>query len=244
MLLQNKTILLTGGTSGIGYQLLRQLQPDNHLLVIARPSEKLNALVETFAGITVYSADLANPEEYCAVANQIIEHHPRIDILINNAAIQHAHCFQDKGFTYDSIAQEIHTNFTAPCSLVYLLLSTLLDTNRETAIVNINSGLALAPKTQSSVYCGSKAAIDGFSRSLCYQLAHTNIQVMQAFLPLVDTPMTQGRGAGKLSAEFVARKIIEGIEANRAINDIGKVKWLRRLLRIAPETTRKMMAKS
>jgi uncharacterized oxidoreductase len=108
-------------------------------------------------------------------------------------------------------------------------------------IAIINSGLALAPKTGSAVYCATKAAMNSFSQSLEYQLEETNIKVIQSFLPLVDTPMTKGRGTGKMSARQAAAKIIEGIQKGTNPTNIGKVKLLRLLLALWPGLARKIM---
>ena len=86
--------------------------------------------------------------------------------------------------------------------------------------------------------------MDVFSRSLGYQLEQTNIRVLQAFLPLVDTPMTHGRGTGKLTAQRAAQDIVLGIEQGKRINNIGKVKLLRVLLALTPRLARNVMKRS
>ena len=107
--------------------------------------------------------------------------------------------------------------------------------------MNVNSGLALAPKTSSAVYCATKAALNSFSNSLGYQLEKTNIRVLQAFMPLVDTPMTEGRGAGKITAAEAAETLLNGLTREDPITDVGKVRLLRILLRLSPNLARKIM---
>ena len=217
MAIKDKTIVITGGSSGIGYQMLRSLHSANRVLVIARPGPRLEALAQEFAGVELYPADLSQPQEYEAVVARISQQHQHIDVLINNAASQHTPTYRDDDFSYAAIAPEINLNLTAVCSLSYLLLPMLLRANEQAVIANVNSGLALAPKTwNSAVYCATKAAMDAFSRSLSYQLEGSNVMVMQAFLPLVDTPMTQGRGSGKISAAQAATEILRGIEQGDA----------------------------
>ncbi|MEO1574775.1 MAG: SDR family NAD(P)-dependent oxidoreductase, partial [Pseudomonadota bacterium] len=138
------------------------------------------------------------------------------------------------------IAREINTNLTAPCLLVAHLLPAL-DHGRDARIVNVNSGLALAPKTDSAVYCATKAGLDTFSQSLRYQLEGARVRVQQAFLPLVDTGMTAGRGQGKLSAEYAAQAILAGIKRGRQDHDVGKVRILRVLTRWLPGLARRIM---
>lgn len=240
MKLNKKRIVITGGTSGIGYEMLKHLHTDNEIIVISRDILKLNQIKQEFNGISTYQADLSKLNDIETVADVIVKRYEQIDVLINNAAIQYTPTFLDDNFRYESIANEITLNFTSICSLSYLLLPTLLHDN-EAIILNINSGLGLAPKTTSAIYCGTKGALNIFSQSLSYQLEQTNIKVQQAFLDIVDTPMTEGRGKNKMSSENAAQKIIHGIEKNISENDIRKVKLLRFMLRLAPLFARKIL---
>jgi len=240
--LKDKIIVITGCTSGIGYQLTKQLQKENELIVIGRNEQKLKALEVEFLGLRTYCADLSQHNQIEEVGRAIAKDYEHIDLLINNAAVQHEECLQDSAFQYTTIREEITVNFTAVCSLVYLLLPCLLH-DKEAAILNINSALSLTPKTSSAIYCGTKGALNIFSQSLRYQLDRSNIKVLQAFLELVDTSMTQGRGKNKISAKEAALKIIQGVEQGVEDNYFGKVKLLRLLLRIAPSLARKIMKK-
>ncbi|MDO6428577.1 SDR family NAD(P)-dependent oxidoreductase [Thalassotalea sp. 1_MG-2023] len=242
MKLKNRRIVITGGTSGIGYQLVKQLFSANELIVIARDQYKLNALREKFSGITTLKADLARPTETKAVAEKIVNEYQYIDLLINNAAVQYCQHFIDDTFLTQQIIDEVNVNLTSVCMLTHQLLPTLL--HQEKAIIlNVNSGLALAPKTSSAVYCATKAALNNFSQSLRYQLAKTNIQVQQVFLPLVDTPMTTGRGVKKLSVEQAAYQILTGLENEVLEHALGKVKLLKLLLRFTPSIAKNIMKK-
>ena len=241
MVLNDKTIVITGGTSGIGYQLVKQLSRNNTVIVIARSSERLSLLANEHSGIDIYACDLQDKARLIQAAKSIIEKHHFIDVLINNAAVQNVPTFLDETFDYQSIETEISINFTAICLLTYLLLPSLKRAPSKACIHNVNSGLALAPKTNSAVYCASKAALNSFSRSLSYQLSTTSITVTQSFLPLVETKMTFGRGQNKLTALAAANAIISGIEAGKFNHDIGKVKWLRLLLRWSPNLAFKLM---
>ena len=161
-------------------------------------------------------------------------------MLINNAAVQYTPHFLDDDFRFETIKREIDINLTSVCTLIYLLMPNLLQCS-PSMILNMNSGLALAPKTGSAVYCATKGALNILSQSLQYQLENTNIEVKQAYLPLVDTPMTEGRGKGKLSVEKAAADIIQGMSKKSPNIDIGKVKLLRILLRLAPTLAQKIM---
>jgi uncharacterized oxidoreductase len=240
MNLERRNIVITGGTSGIGRELVRMLHADNSVFVIARSADRLAGLASEFPGIATRCADLARIDEVEAAAGEVRGHFGRIDVLINNAAIQHTPTFIDEHFEYASIQREIAVNLTAVCALTALLLPAL-NHDRQSAIVNVNSGLGLVPKKNSAVYCATKAAVNTFSQSLRHQLEDTNVRVLQAFMPLVDTTMTAGRGAGKLTPAEAASAMLRGVELDIEDHDIGKIRMLRSLVRFAPGIARKIM---
>jgi uncharacterized oxidoreductase len=246
MKITKKRIVITGGTSGIGYEMVKLLHSENEVIVIARNAMKLNKLELELPGVVTYQADLSQATEVEVAANKILERFKSLDILINNVAVQYTPTFLDDDFQYSNIADEVALNFTNICHMTYWLLPALMKNEKSherTIILNINSGLGFVPKTSSAVYCATKAALDIFSQSLSYQLEQTNVRVQQAFLELVDTPMTAGRGTNKMSPKLAAQKIIYGIENDISINNIGKVKLLRVLLRLVPSIAKRIMKK-
>jgi len=234
MSFKNKHIIITGGTSGIGLELVRNLVHKNHIIVISQKGTLPDDLVNTEYPVTLYHANLANKVELESVINLILKHHKSVNVLINNAAIQFTPEFLSDDFNYDTIQTEVNTNFTAVCHLTYLLLPMLL-TADEGVIINVNTGLAIAPKQSSAIYCATKSALNSFSKSLSYQLEETSVDVRQVFLPLVETAMTKGRGSNKLNADYVAQRIIKGD------CDIGKVRLLRLINYLAPRLAHRIM---
>lgn len=242
MKLKNKRIVITGGTSGIGYEMVKILSPNNEVIVIARNQIKLERLSQELENVTTFQADLAYLKDVETVADTLVKRFDRIDLLINNAAIQNTPAFLDDDFVYETISQEVTVNFTSVCCLTYLLMPLLIHQDKAT-IFNVNSGLALAPKTSSAVYCATKAALNNFTQSLRYQLEQTKIRVQQVFLDLVDTEMTKGRGKNKMSPHSAASQILQGIEKDVEDNYLCKVKLLKVLLRLAPSIAKKIMKK-
>lgn len=240
MKIVGKHIVITGGASGIGLELVRQLYEDNDISVIARPSSGLEKLKKNFAKVKVYEADFADLKSVEIAADLLVKSDKKIDILINNAAVQYTPHFLDDDFRFENIRREIDVNFTSVCTLIYLLMPPLLQSG-PSMILNINSGLALVPKTSSAIYCATKGALNIFSQSLHHQLEHTNIEVKQVFLPLVDTAMTKGRGKGKLPVEKAVHDIIQGMGKSGRTIDIGKVKILRLLQRLSPALAQRIM---
>ena len=120
MKLEQKNIVITGGTSGIGHEIVKKLHSRNRLIVIARDGTKLERLAQEFDGIITCRADLSKISEVENAASQARQHLESVDLLINNAAIQNFPTFLDNDFRYPSIQQEITVNLTALCSLTAL----------------------------------------------------------------------------------------------------------------------------
>ncbi|NQU56042.1 MAG: SDR family NAD(P)-dependent oxidoreductase [Rhodospirillales bacterium] len=242
MELKNKTILITGGTSGIGLELVRLLsERGNEIVVLGRSQHKLDDLKKRFVRISTFQCDLSQRQQVEEAMDAVITSHPDISVLINNAAVQFTPTFISDDFDYDSIAYEITTNLTAPLWITSLMLSGTLLRQPQALIVNVSSGLAFFPKKGSTVYCASKAALHSVSQNLRYQLAETPVGVTEVILPLVDTPMTRGRGSRKMTAEQAARGIITGIEAGRDEIYIGKARLLPVMMLLAPGLVKNML---
>ncbi len=236
-----KHIVITGGTSGVGRELVKLLAGSHQLTVIGRRTWRSESLLADFPEIGFVDADLAEPGGTQKVRDAIPA--GPLHGLINCAAVQYTTHFIARDFDIATIRREVALNLTAPAELIALFLPDLLQQD-ESYILNINSGLAIVPKADSAVYCGTKAALDSLSRSLRAQLSGTQVKVLQAFLPVVDTPMTAGRGGAKLCAEQAASAIFAGISARQEETDIGKVRFLRMIHRWAPGLARKIMLNS
>lgn len=245
MKLQNRTILVTGGTSGVGRELVKQLvQKKNSVIVISRNPVNLECLHREFPSVRTYQCSLANGMDIEKTISDISKDFPCLSVVINNAGIQETPTFLDKSFSYDGIENEVNINLIAPIKICALMLGNLLNLQEKAAFVNITSGLALFPKKTSAVYCATKAGLHNFSRSFRYQLEETNVDVFEAILPIVDTPMTEGRGKGKISAAKAASAIISGIEKGKEEIYVGKSRLIPMLARISPSLMTGIMKKN
>lgn len=155
-----------------------------------------------------------------------------IDGLINNAAIQHNVRFDDPHYDAGQIADEVDTNLVAPMLLSRLLLPKT--PGRPFVIVNVGSALARYPKTTAAVYSATKAGLRMFSDALSVQHQAGAVKVVDVVLPLVDTPMTSGRGKDKVSAAYAAKEILRALEPGGPRIHVGKARLLRLLEIIAP----------
>lgn len=235
MKLESQSLLITGGTSGIGYQLVKQLADKNKkIIVIARDKNKLHALNDEFKNLFCYECALEDHHQLTITLAAITRQHPEINVIINNAGIQFTPMLNDADFVQESIEKEIAVNLTAPIFICASFIKLWKIHQQPAAIVNITSGLAFYPKKNSAVYCATKAGLHNFTKSLGYQLENTSISVHEAILPLVDTPMTQEHDAKKITPAYAAQEIIHGIEKNRTEIFIGKTKFIPLLSRLSP----------
>ena len=200
MNLKSKRILLTGGTAGVGRELVELLAADNELVVIGRDPGKLADLARLHPTVCPVRCDLADAVAVDKVARRLASTGGAFDMLICNAAVQHEPWITHDDFDHAQIAAEVNTNFTSICQLVALLGPVLRGRVDEPGVIAlINSGLGLVPKASSAVYCATKAALRSFGLSIGYQLEDRPVRVSQIYLPLVDTGMTAGRGSGKIA---------------------------------------------
>ena len=228
------TILLTGATSGIGRALKDRLLAQGHeLIVVSRTA------VKDAEGATAYACDLADPVAVGALCSEIKERHPDISVIINNAAVQHAAALTQT--TPAQVVEEAMLNLVAPALIVQAFLPGLLMRSAPSAILNVSSGLAFFPKESTSLYCATKAGLHSLSQSLRYACERSNVVVSEVILPLVATPMTEGRGRGKLTADNAADAIIAGIKANRAEIWVGKARLIPVIQRLMPSVGRSLL---
>jgi len=232
MKINNNKILITGATAGIGEALTKTfLKLDNQIIALGRNTEKLEELSKLDKRIIPFQCDISKQEELDRLTLFIEQNHQDLNILINNAGIQYNYNFENESQLLDKVAHEITINFLAPLKLIALLLPTLQN-NKNSAIVNVSSGLAIVPKAQAPVYCGTKAGIHIFSKSLRSQLK--KVKVFEIIPPLVETAMTTGRGKGKISPQRLVDEFIKAFKKNNYEVNIHKVKLLRIINRISP----------
>lgn len=196
MRLSGNTVLITGGTSGIGLAFAEKfLQAGSRVIITGRREERLKKIQEQYSGIVSKVSDVADERQREALAEWLIESYPETNILINNAGLQLLTDLK-KPVNLARIRQETETNFIAPLHLTSLLTQHLA-TKENGAIVNISSGLAFVPIAIMPVYCATKAAIHSLSLSMRYQLKNTGVKVFEIIPPAVDTELGSDRREDK-----------------------------------------------
>ncbi|HEX3660913.1 MAG TPA: SDR family oxidoreductase [Acidobacteriaceae bacterium] len=211
MQMTGNTILITGGSSGIGRALAIAFhQLGNQVIVAGRRQALMEEIVARNPRIHAAVVDVQNLEGLPAFADDIVRHYPNVNVLINNAGIMKPENLNDGPAQEDVAGQTIATNLLAPMRLTGLLLPHLKK-QRHAAIMNVSSGLAFVPMATTPTYCATKAAVHSWTQSLRYQLRDTSVDVLELVPPYVQTELMGTRQAQDPRAmpldEFVAEVI-------------------------------------
>ena len=222
MKIENKRIIITGGTSGIGLMLGRKLIKNNkEVILLGTNPQKLKALQKE--GFTTIACDLSDTCDIERVSVEIQKRFSYIDLLFNNAGVQYNYELTSQGYPIDKIHREITINITGQIILTQLLLP-LLHLSPQGLIINTTSGLGAFPKKNGLVYSVTKAAMRNFTIGLRYALKDKKILVHEFIPPVTDTPMTHGRNESKMSPEVLIEKIILQLEKGRKILTVRKLR--------------------
>lgn len=232
MNLSGNTILITGGTSGIGLAFAeRFIELGNTVIICGRRRERLEQIKVKHPQIIVKESDVSNDAQRRELAGWVAETFPDLNILINNAGVQ---LLADltKPVDIERVRAEVDTNFIAPLHLASLL-TPALKTRPEAAVINISSGLAFAPLSFMPVYCATKAAVHSLTLSLRHQLKNTSVKVFEIAPPAVDTELGHDRRENKneshggIPVQEFLNEAMKALEDDLFEAPIGQAKGLR-----------------
>lgn len=234
MKLSGNTLLITGGSSGIGLALATVfVEQGNTVLICGRSEEKRIKAKRFTPELHTVQCDISLPEDQEALLEHLQTHFPDLNILINNAGMMQQLDLTNGAYSAEKASQEMTTNFLAPVDLTQRLLP-LLQKQAQAAVINISSGLAYVPMASSPVYCASKAALHSYTQSLREQLKGSSIKVVEVLPPTVDTAMVRDLETKKLSPETFAKQVLRQLERDAREIRVGQAKALYTLSRVAP----------
>lgn len=228
-------VLVTGGTSGYGRALAEEFAARGDRVMVVGRDERRLAQAER-DGLHTVRADLTVPEERRTVLDSVRERFGGLDTVVQGAAVQTpiALLAGDPEGTRAAVERELAADLAAPLAFTVELLPLL--ERRGGAVVFVTSTLGFAPKQSAPAYCAAKAGLGAFALALRYQLRREapGMRSVLVTLPLVDTPMTEGRAGGAMSADDAARRTVRALGRGAQDIDIGKAGLFRLLHRIAP----------
>jgi uncharacterized oxidoreductase len=215
MQITGNTILITGGTSGIGRALAEALHKEaNQLIIAGRRQSLLDEITAAHPGMQSAVLDVQNLDSLPAFAAQIASQFPSLNVLIHNAGIMKNENLNDPSADFSVVEDTVTTNLLAPLRLTAALLPHLKKQPRAT-VMTVSSGLAFVPKASTPTYSATKAAIHAWSQSLRYQLRDTNVEVVELIPPYVQTELQGQRQATDPRAMPLADFIAEVMQILR-----------------------------
>lgn len=248
MKLENRTVLITGGTSGIGRELAKQLLArGNTVIVTGSDKERLDATRRALPGVHILAGDVSDPDAIAVLHAEVLAQFPAFDTLVNNAGVMR-NLKLTESRDLRNVTREIDINLSGPVRMIQQFLPHLM--SRPTAlIVNVSSGLAFIPFPVAPVYCATKAAMHSFTLSLRVQLRGTSVTVVELAPPGTETPLFRGeferemKGQKGMDPTILVKRVITGIEAGKLEIRPGLANVLKIMSRAAPGFMMKQMAK-
>ncbi len=236
MKLAGKLALVTGGNDGIGREIARRLQAAGATVIVSgRDPERLAAA--RAEGFEAIAADLSSQAGVDALV-AAVEGRP-LDILVNNAGTGTEFSI-DAPIDLAATDRGIFLNLNAPIHLAARLLPALR-ARPEAMIVNVTSGLAIAPRAAAPVYCATKAGLRSFTMALRAQLRGTSVKVLEVLPPVVETRMTAANRHRKMPATECARQAVAAMAAGRSEANIGMTGVLRLVYGFSPALARRVV---
>jgi uncharacterized oxidoreductase len=237
MNLNDKKVLITGGSIGIGLELAKQISNEGaKVMICARSLKPLEKARKENQSLEIAQCDVTNQDQAQALLDQIKGQFGGIDILINNAAVFRRFNILDD-YPIEKQLEEIDINLKGPVLVTNVFLKELMK-SKEPIIVNLTSPSAYMPMAASQIYSATKSAIQSWTKSLRHQLRKTNIKVVELNPPAVDTRMNSNNpdlaGMKLMSPERFAQLAVKGLIKGRNEILVSHASAMKLMTRIAP----------
>lgn len=238
MNLKNKTILITGGSAGIGLEATKQfLELGANVIITGRNPDKLDSAKKLYPSIITFQSDVSKEEDALALYKKI-ELLGGIDILYNNAGVgvmpSNLGIANDKHV--QGAAYEMDINYLGVIRLNNLFM-TMLNSRKEGAIINTTSVLSYVPSLLEATYSATKAALGFYTKSLKEHLRIINspIKVFELIPPAVETELIAHREIQKMKPEKLIKGLILGLQKDQYTIRLGYTGPMYLLNRLFPK---------
>jgi NAD(P)-dependent dehydrogenase (short-subunit alcohol dehydrogenase family) len=189
---ENKVVLITGGSSGIGLATaLKVAEAGAHVIIVARDPEKLaqaHAQIAKRGRVTSYGCDISDLEACDALARRILAEHGHVDVLVNNAGRSIRRAIENSYERFHDYERLMRINYYAAVRLTLGLLPAMT-ARGDGHVINISSIGVLSNAPRFSAYVASKAALEAFSRCAAAEYGDRGVRFTVINMPLVRTPM-------------------------------------------------------
>src|SRR5436305_6599470 len=236
MKLTGRTILITGGSAGIGLAFaLKFLELGNDVVVTGRRQAVLDQVKAKYPKLHTVQSDIADPPQIVALATRVKADFPKLDVLMNNAGILLYKNLKSPAADLTGLMAEVNVNVGGVIGTTSALIDVLK--GNEGTVINVSSGLAFVPLPAAPIYSATKAAIHSYTQSLRFQLEETGVEVIELMPPAVKTDMTTelAEGGGTvITTDELVKQPFELLKAGTLEIRPGQSKQLALMRRLAP----------
>lgn len=244
MNLTKNTVLISGGSAGIGFEIAKLLtEKGNHVIITGRDQARLTAAAAKLSNVTAIAVDVNKEEDVDLLLNRIAADFPELNILINNAGSAYSYDLLSGAKAWEKAADEIQTNYLSVIRLTEKLLPQLQQ-QESAAVVNVSSIVAIAPGLRTPTYSASKAAVHAYTRVLRLALRHSAVKVFELMPPLVNTEFSKEIGGENgIPPLKVAEDLIAAFETDTYEIHVGATADIYALSLSSPEAALKMVSR-
>ncbi|MFV8343471.1 SDR family oxidoreductase [Flavobacterium sp. XS2P39] len=238
----DNTILITGGGSGIGFEIAKLFSKNNTVVITGRNENRLKQAVSQLENTYYIVSDITKEKDINSLAKNIKTQFPNLNLLINNAGLAIVHNLTEKeGNTHDKALEEITTNYLSTIRITEKLLP-IISLNDESAVINVSSVAALVPSHMLSTYSASKAALHSYTQSLRYFLKDSTVKVFEVMPPLVNTEFSKEIGGKKgIHPSVVAQDLLDALTQNKFEVHVGDTAAIYQLSLSSPKEALSVM---
>src|SRR3954453_904187 len=246
MNLTGRTILITGGSAGVGLAFaLKFAELGNEVIVTGRRRTVLDEVKAKYPKLHVIQTDVANPAEIAALAACVKADFPKLDALMNNAGIMLHRSVKVPTAYLAGLMTEVNINLGGVIGVTSAFIDVL--TANKGTLINVSSGLAFVPLPSAPIYSATKAAIHSYTQSLRFQLEEFGGGVIDLMPPAVKTDMTTelAEGGGSvISTDELVKQSFALLKAVVLEIRPGQARQLAYLRRLAPNIINRQLWKS
>jgi uncharacterized oxidoreductase len=246
MKLTGRTILITGGSAGIGLAFARKfLELGNEVIVTGRRQAVLDAVKSRHPKIHTIQSDIADPKQIAELAARVKADFAALDVLMNNAGVGIAMDLKVPARDLAALTSEVDINLGGVIRMTSALIDTLT-LNRGT-IINVSSGLAFVPLASNPIYSATKAAVHSYTQSLRLQLENSGVEVIELMPPAVRTDLTDEfaeHGISMISTEELIKLSFAALRSGKVEIRPGQSQQLALMRRLAPNFINRQLWKA
>ena len=232
----NNTVLITGGSAGIGLEIAKLLSENgNKVIITGRNEARLQQDSSQLKNVSTIVSDVSNAQDVENLVSQIKTEFPGLNMVINNAGRALVYDITaENANAFEKAEDEMLTNYLSIIRLNEKLLP-ILKTNDQPTIVNVSSVVAFVPGFLAT-YSASKAALHSYTRYLRLALKDANVNVFELMPPLVNTEFSAPIGGENgVPASFVAEQLLAGLEQDNYEIRVGQTEDIYKLYLSSPE---------